>query len=245
MSWTVLTTRERRTQAIGGTTAVQWAEYGDIGATVEGCGGGNRSQTYDAVWISVGGNDLLESGCTIASSDLKERMDAAVANVMSQVDATRYVLTGYCQPSAAESEDSTCDAPQSFAPFTNALSELASQYASRTDIVVHDVLTACGGSGTEYSPEAYFQDPIHLNANGYCNVFTQPEIQTAFGCVGTPTVDCDANTLTLTGSLCGLDEGVGSDDATTLILVGVGIGALVLVLLIVVVAMILMSKTRK
>ncbi len=177
---------------IGGTTATQWASYSKD--DISGCG-----MDWDVVYISVGGNDLLESGCTIESSELKNRIEKAVSNVVQNLapQASTYVLTGYCTPYAPEEdlEQSGCSNPSGYVAMSDAIRNLSTDaigLPSNASLEVIDSSSVCGGSATSFSNEAYFQDPIHLNAKGYCKVFSQPSVQSALKCSRENGFDCDS-----------------------------------------------------
>jgi lysophospholipase L1-like esterase len=203
---------------IGGTTAEQWASYTQD--DIVGCG-----SNWDVVYISVGGNDLLESGCTLNSIELKSRMENAVTNIVKNLapGASRYIMTGYCMPSAAEeSGDSGCSNPSDYAALSDAIRELSAESVgvpSTATLEVIDSFAVCGGSVSSFSNEAYFQDSVHLNAKGYCKVFSQPSVQTALTCNSANGHDCDS----LDGAeIYGLEDnclsgggGSGSGDSTT------------------------------
>jgi len=155
--------------ALGGTTAAQWATYNED--VVAGCGG-----SYDYVWISLGGNDLLGSpGCGMSASELQSLVSSAITNIKTNIapGATKYLTTCYCQPQGPE-EGSACNTPQLVSKLCDGI-----KAASDADPDVEYVpsLDACGGSSTQFSNPGYFEDQIHLNKRGYCKFFTRPAIQ--------------------------------------------------------------------
>jgi len=60
-------------------------------------------------------------------------------------------------------------------------------------------MTVCEGDLTTYGDPSYFQDPIHLNAKGYCSYFTQTDIATALECGSQASIDCNSNPPPLCG----------------------------------------------
>lgn len=167
--------------AISGTTAAQWAKYND--KQVKECGG-----DWDVVYISVGGNDSLASGCSMGSVDLAAIIQAAVTNIRFNVapGASKYLLTGYCVP--AESPNSGCADPSNIEVMSDALKLIDTEDGY---VEVIDSYSVCGGSATSFSDKKYFWDVIHLNENGYCKVFTQPDIQKSLSCSEIISMDCD------------------------------------------------------
>ncbi len=194
---------------IGGTTADQWTKataqiISECTATTD-----VASTSWDAVYISVGGNDLLLSDCTIRSDELVEKIESAVKNIVLNVapGASTYLLTGYCVPHAPEdeSESSGCSKPSDYNALSDAFAimqtnginvdELNGTNSSDVTIEVIDSSNACGASSSSFSNQMYFQDPIHLNSKGYCKVFTQAAVQNALSCSnGTPQdfLDCES-----------------------------------------------------
>lgn len=187
---------------IGGTTATQWASY--TSTDIETCKE-EQEMTYSSVLISVGGNDLLESGCSLSTTELRQVMEDAVVNVVTNVapGATNYVMTGYCMPAAPEEEAGEgCNSPQAFAKLSEAYKDINVSMPSGSTLTVIDSFEICDGSSTNFSDEKYFQDPIHLNAKGYCKVFTQDAVQTAMSCGTSTAIDCDV----FETEIYGLDE---------------------------------------
>jgi lysophospholipase L1-like esterase len=212
---------------IAGTTAKQWASY--TADDIVSCTDEDQMLTEDviswkSVYISIGGNDLLESKCSIGASELKERMQKAVTNIVNNVapGATTYVITGYCMPSAPEECESTSD----FAILSQALQNFSVQMPSGSSLQIIDSLSACGGSSTTFSNQKYFEDAIHLNAKGYCKVFTQPNVQTAMSCSSPiDAVDCDS----FGTSIYGLDENCLDDSSSSLAILSLVTGVVILV----------------
>eukprot|EP00979_Chaetoceros_neogracilis_P017224 scaffold10191_cov283-Chaetoceros_neogracile.AAC.4 len=185
---------------IAGTTAKQWASY--TADDIVSCTDEDQMLTEDvtswkSVYISIGGNDLLER-------------------------ATTYVITGYCMPSAPEECESTSD----FAILSQALQNFSVQMPSGSSLQIIDSLSACGGSSTTFSNQKYFEDAIHLNAKGYCKVFTQPNVQTAMSCSSPiDAVDCDS----FGTSIYGLDENCLDDSSSSLAILSLVTGVVILV----------------
>ncbi len=167
---------------IGGTTAEQWSSYSQD--DIVDCG-----EDWDVVYISVGGNDLLESGCTLKPSTLTSRIEDAVANVVQNIapGAKTYILTGYCIPAGPEGdeEETACSDPSGYESMSVAIRNISTDSLGlppNSSLQVFDSSTICGGSSNSFSNADYFQDPIHLNAKGYCKVFTQGSIQSSMQC---------------------------------------------------------------
>mmetsp|Transcript_36590 Transcript_36590/g.44168 ORF Transcript_36590/g.44168 Transcript_36590/m.44168 type:complete len:361 (+) Transcript_36590:70-1152(+) len=188
---------EIQNAAIGGTTAVDWAEYDS--SILDGCEGGN----WDVVYISVGGNDVLNSGCSISGTELGEKVTSAVMNIMNNIapNASKYLLTGYCIPRGNESRSkrsAECSEPSDYTAFQDFfLGEVPPTLPESVKVV--DSTTVCGGGNDSFSNPIYFQDAIHLNSKGYCEVFTQPDIQEHLSCEEGDTLDCPSLDFELYG----------------------------------------------
>ena len=185
--------------AVSGSTAVQWAENQvhhhliDAGMKLAGKG-------VTHIWMSLGGNDYMNPGenapqdapgigsaaCEISTANLVARLDSAVQGVSSAVQnsgmatsTTKIVLVGYCQPFV--SQCSTSD----MKPLNDALKQVAD--AAGESVEFHDISSRCGGKPSDKS---YFvADGLHLNRKGYCSIFSDPSVQSAFNC-GPATYDC-------------------------------------------------------
>ena len=128
---------------IGGTTADDWAEATED--IIAGC----SLDSYDSVYISVGGNDALNSGCSIGISELADKIDDAVSNIVRNIvpSASIYFLTGYCVPPGPV--DSGCTSPSAMAVLTASLSLLqkngfsVQETDSGIDISIIDSWSAC------------------------------------------------------------------------------------------------------
>ncbi len=205
---------------IGGTTAEQWSEM--TADDISGCG----TTAWDVVYISVGGNDLLESGCTLSATELTTRMENAVTNIVNNVapGASKYVMTGYCMPHTPEGDGGGCSSPSDFAPLSEALRAVSADNVGlppgAPTLEIIDSIAVCGGSLSSFSSEVYFQDPIHLNARGYCEVFSQSSVQEALTCSSVFEIDCDSLSDTEIPGLDGNclssgDSGDSSDSSDT------------------------------
>jgi hypothetical protein len=192
---------------IEGTTALEWASYtvDDVDTIAAKCPFLDNEDSslaqpefvpWDVVYISVGGNDLIESGCTLSAEEMKLRIEAAIENIVQNLapGALTYVLAGYCMPTPdgneyinwSDSEESNCQSPSDYkslmdAIFNDFLGENIDLPQGTSLQVVHSI-EACGGSTSSFSREEYFQDPIHLNAFGYCEFFSKPALLSALQC---------------------------------------------------------------
>lgn len=173
------TTQPIRNSGVGGTEASQWAlPNGDL--ILDAFAGGQG--TYTHAWLSVGGNDFLNTGCSFSSEQkslLKANVEKSIANIRDNSDPNLQILmTSYYYPSSAEAG---CSVPGAL----DILHEIISD-ATATDPLVQfvDIRGLFGGSADSFSNGKYFVDPIHLNEMGYQKFFTLPEVQTFFQCNG-------------------------------------------------------------
>ena len=182
---------------MSGTTAEEWSSYSSDDIE-EACGA--SSNQWDVVYISVGGNDVLGSDCSMSTNELIPIMESAIGNIVTSIapGASTYVLTGYCMPYSAEEEgsESGCSNPADFDALSNAfqgISASAVGLPAGSSLEIIDSISVCGGSATSFSNGEYFQDAIHLNAKGYCKVFSQSSVQSAMLCdTASGTYDCES-----------------------------------------------------
>jgi len=169
---------EAQNAAISGTTADDWAGYSSD--VLENCEDG----TWDVVYIAVGGNDLLQSGCSLSADELANKILLAVTNIIENIvpQASKYLITGYCMPRGnyEDEQKAGCSNPSDYAALSEAFLSLDTRVPENVQIV--DSLATCGGSTSSFSNPDYFQDAIHLNAKGYCKIFTQPSIYQSLAC---------------------------------------------------------------
>lgn len=172
---------------IAGTTTTHW-QGSDVLSPIgtQQCGG-----TPDYIWLSIGGNDVLGDawGCDNADDVLAAKLIASIEAVKAKAPSAKLVMTGYCMPADVPpvGPDSSCNTPEKL----NSMMAVLKHAAERIGATFVNSVTACGGSSTSWSNKKYFQDPIHLNNRGYCKLFTQSEVQAAFGCQAA-NYDCDS-----------------------------------------------------
>eukprot|EP00978_Attheya_sp_CCMP212_P006949 scaffold16220_cov51-Attheya_sp.AAC.12 len=177
---------------IAGSTAQQWTQY--TAKDIKKCN--SEDGLWDIVYIAVGGNDLLQSGCRMSTDTLKGHMEDAITNIVYELapGARKYVVTGYCMPFTGLGSDSNlCSQPSEFIALSDAVTALSVTMPSGSSLEIIDSMTACGSSSSSFSDKKLFNDPIHLNSKGYCKVFTQDDVQTALECSPqTEEIDCDS-----------------------------------------------------
>jgi len=183
-------------RGVSGSTAAEWAD-----GACEWAWGADRRRTlggrrldacsaedafadgvaYSRAWVSIGGNDALQSGCappdvTTLARALTEIKDAAPPGL-------RVLATGY--GSVAATTEEGCGPPDVAA--INAAIREATVGLDFVDFV--DVLGAFGGSATAFSSWNFYDDAIHLNDRGYERLFTLPAVQAFFECDGAVTAE--------------------------------------------------------
>lgn len=178
--------RTASNQGIGGTEATDWSDE-ENGLMAEAFASGGSG--VSVAWLSVGGNDLLNTGCTIEASELDARLQAAIDTALAEGPAgLKILLTGYCEPT--EEFDEGCPGGLSFhVGLQDALVRAAD---NNDEVTMIDIRGYCGGNSAEdeYSDPAFMVDPIHLNGKGYCKVLTDDAVQTFLGCEEA-TYDCE------------------------------------------------------
>jgi lysophospholipase L1-like esterase len=175
---------------ISGSTALQWSqnERGGLcaGSSIGACSAAEafspkHGKGYTHLWISLGGNDFLESTCTMPEEELQHRMNEVVRSARAAAGpAVTIVMMGYPIPTARVTE-SYCPG---YKPSDRMVTREAKN-ACATDLNCRFVETAFvdgAGSYDEFSSGHLHADEIHLNAQGYCALFTMKEVQEAFQC---------------------------------------------------------------
>jgi len=175
---------------ISGSTALQWSqdERGDLcaGSSIGACSAAEAfspkyGRGYTHLWISLGGNDFLDSMCTMPEEELQRRMNEVVksARAAAGPDVT-IVMMGYPMPTAQVTESYCPD----YKPSDTMVNREAKN-ACAADSNCRFVSTAFldgARSYDEFSSGQLHADAIHLNAKGYCAMFTMKEVQEAFQC---------------------------------------------------------------
>jgi len=235
--------------AVGGATAKQWAEgqctfgdkkQGQAVSTVcpENASCCNATKAFSAkfgsgythAWITIGGNDFLDSQpCgSLKGAALQTLLEAAIVRIRAAgPKGLKLVMTGYVLPSVHTTPWSIgafgCgSSPSVLKPLNAAIAAaVASQAAKGVDVTFVDVSYATGGTPSTLSPASTHADAIHLNSKGYCKVFSDAKVQAAFGCSTATTCSpkqcdgaavanvahkCNANVAALT---CGSGGGAG------------------------------------
>jgi hypothetical protein len=146
----------------------------------------NAGTSYTHVWLSVGGNDKMGSaGCALTVAQVTSRVTAAINAVKAAAPGAAIVMTGYCAPTTA---------PEGCPNAATMYSELNGgiQAACTANGATYvDAWTFCGATTSTYSGSSspWHADSIHINTKGYCQVYSQPAVQAAFGCQPA-TYDC-------------------------------------------------------
>eukprot|EP00986_Skeletonema_menzelii_P017254 scaffold18509_cov158-Skeletonema_menzelii.AAC.4 len=183
------TTRPIQNDAISGSTAKEWA-YNRLG--VEAIDTSEIEYTH--VWLSVGGNDILDKECDMSIVD---KVAANVINVIKQVvDASRgeaavgkvayredlkILYFGYSIPSrdvCGQGRTASLYAKQTEIIFEAIRNSDYAEYVTTIDI--SDMFVTSESS--PLSDPSYFADAIHLNEVGYKRLFSGYSVLRFFDC---------------------------------------------------------------
>ena len=181
-------------RGIAGTTAAQWAGKVHCGATPDSlccqhdgrtCSLDNVSfeETYRISWLSIGGNDFFEAGCSsdsTAVNQIQSNVEQVIVQLQSASPNTKIVLTGYSVPKGPLTwhPSAACSEFRALEP----LNQLVKRAAEARNVGFVNVSHLMGGSGTQWSNAEFFRDSIHLNAAGYQRLWGHPSLQTAMEC---------------------------------------------------------------
>jgi lysophospholipase L1-like esterase len=174
---------------VGGTTALQWSQNARggrcAGSSIGACSiaeafSPKYGRGYTHLWISLGGNDFLMSRCTMSETELQHRINEVVKSARAAAGPNvTIVLLGYPRPTEQFSKRVCPDLkPGDRKP--NVFKD-----ACTTDFNCRFVETAFvdgARSYDEFSSGHLHADGAHLNAQGYCALFTMKEVQDVFQC---------------------------------------------------------------
>jgi lysophospholipase L1-like esterase len=136
------------------------------------------------VWLSIGGNDFIDTGCPSDANSLlriKNDIRAAIDQVRTAGGSgVQILLSGYATPTGPLA-NGNCGVMISAIKNLNDQVHLATSGLANVSFI--GIADTCGATATTYSDAQYFQDTIHLNMRGYCEVFTDARVQSALGCV--------------------------------------------------------------
>ena len=175
------TTRPIQNDAKSGSTADDWAS-GEIAVKSMT----NAKYDYDYVWLSVGGNDFLDSQCDL---DIAEEVATNIVTIISHIvdnsanEKIKILYLGYSYPSAdiCGNGKTTDLFDEQGAIIRSAIKN--SGYASY--VTVMDISSEfVTYSSKPLSDPSYYADYIHLNELGYLKLFSKIRIQMFFGCSG-------------------------------------------------------------
>lgn len=137
---------------------------------------------YSHVWLSVGGNDFMYSGCLLPRWVLTRSVRSAVAAVRdAAAKGVKILMIGYCIPQGPipQWRGLVCAKPSLIVDLNKAIEAGCKAESSCTYI---DSTDACGGDGEHFSDGRYFVDDYHPNEKGYSLIFHMPKVQEFFGC---------------------------------------------------------------
>ena len=180
-------------QGVSSTTASDWGGGNNTACPARGNASCDllelAKKQFSHIWLSVGGNDKLDSsGCGMSSVEVQKRVVAVILRLRSAFPSSiKIITTGYCAPLDLSDD---CDNASNVYDGTNRAIKDACEMTNATFI---DSWRACGAvSINDWSnaSSGTHTDNIHVNALGYCRVFGASEFQRALSCDGS--VSCDA-----------------------------------------------------
>lgn len=180
-------------KGVTGSTAAQWIRgYCPSGCNFTEAFSPDYGSGYTHAWVSIGGNDYLDSGCMLKGADLTRRIQKFYDELRKYAPpGIKIVQWSYVTPSESLPIGSCSHGPDLMVPGASAVEEAAK---ANPDVTYVDVKHATGSTPTTFSPKATHADNMHLNSKGYCKVFSSPKMQEALQC-GKPTcspAECDS-----------------------------------------------------
>jgi len=194
-------------EAIGGTTAAQWRNY-EGGSYLQAILDANTDAV--SLWISLGGNDFLQSDCT--DTEVVANMRAVVAKVTDVLPEAKILFIPYARFPFPDTKYTPCTSA-AFEQYGTDLQAIANEFAMATFV---DTFYLFGGSSNVPSNAYYWRDDIHINEQGYQLLWSDPVVKRVIcpcispdteGCEieAVPVVKCNFLTFILELFLAGLD----------------------------------------
>ena len=172
------TEREIQNDAISGSTAEEWVKQDLAKESFE-----DAKYDYQYVWLSIGGNDFLDSGCGVDNDTLSNYILTIISQIFesSSNEDLKILFTGYSVPS-----EDVCGGGRTTTLIKATLEHQrnaikSSTYSNRVEVmdITDEFVTS---SSAPYSDYKWYEDSIHLNDLGYIKLFSMPVIQDFFGC---------------------------------------------------------------
>jgi lysophospholipase L1-like esterase len=171
--------RNIQNDAKSGSTAAEWASKEMAASSLS-----KAKFDHDYVWLSVGGNDFLDSKCDIG---VTEQVATNVLQVISHIvenssnEDLRILYFGYSYPSK-----DICGGGTTADLFDASNKHIrdAIKNSNYSDYVkVLDISNEFVTAGSApLSDEKWYADAIHMNQYGYVKLFSKISIQMFFGC---------------------------------------------------------------
>jgi len=121
-------------------------------------------------WLSIGGNDILNSGCQVSVQDLTSRIQAVIDRLLAKNSQIKVIVTGYSPPSKALPGLCTN------ALFQNYVDEVYQELATTNSEVEYiDIFELFGGDVNTPSSQTWYIDEIHLNGAGYVRLVDETQ----------------------------------------------------------------------
>lgn len=172
-------TRDVRNEGRPGSTAEEWAQNEDAVRPF------NR-EDYDYVWLSVGGNDFLESSC---NSAFRAEISANIVRVIAKIvgatenENLKILFFGYSVPPLDLCGGGTTPGLYDSQTSFTRLAIETSEWADYVEVIdISDVFVT--PESTPFSDDQWYDDTnVHLNDAGYEKLFSLESIQDFFGCL--------------------------------------------------------------
>lgn len=175
---------------VSGSTAAEWAQPGVFASRVDEAVG---SRAFTHVWLGMGGNDFLDTCGSHPISAIVADVRRVIAMVRAHpnLSKARIFATGYCQATSDVQSmfDECAYTPEALVELNRVWRMVSEEDPS---IVFFDTFEDCGGSASAFSPGHLHVDAIHMNKDGYCQLWTRADVQRFLGCVG-PASRCNVS----------------------------------------------------
>jgi len=166
--------------AKSGSTAAQWASKELAKRSFQ------KSNDFEYVWLSIGGNDFLSGGCDM---ETKQEIAADILSIISHIvesssnNDIKILYFGYTYPTTDVCGGGTTAAKMDeISNYVRDSIGNSSSFSSHVTLVdiTSELVTP---KSAPLSDKQWFADSIHINEYGYFKIFSMPAIQEFFGCI--------------------------------------------------------------
>merc|ERR1719181_192866 len=140
---------------------------------------------YEYVFVSLGGNDQMSTGCKETGvATVKSRITEVLKQINTLCPSSQIIMTGYPTPTKDFSDCKNFPITSAGTrKILNAPVQAACEDAEKC--TYHDATDRFGSTDLKPSSGKYHVDTVHLNEDGYCRLWSTDLFKSAFKCTST------------------------------------------------------------